>query len=465
MDKYITIKTNSNNEYIYDTDNNYLYSFNSLEEQDRIIEMIEKSPDNESKPSSFKKLTKQHITHGLANCSRITFEVTTKCNLNCSYCIYGDFYRYSNKSQKDTLDFNLVKRFILFMQKKWNSNLNQSFNTPIDLGFYGGEPLMNISLIEKTVEFSKSISLLQNYFSYSMTTNGLLLHKHLDFLIKNKFYLLISLDGDKYNNSYRLKHDGTNSHSKVIENIFLIKKKNPDYFDKYVSFNTVLHNRNSLDSIYDFFNTNFGKLPRISQMNSTGVLEDQKLEFKKTFQNITQSFNKSCKPIALENKFLNKLPHIENLSNFVFDDLKTEAVDHIDLMVKYKSLPKFQTGICIPLKSKIFITSDGKIMPCQNIEKTDLFGEVNETNVQINLDQILTKIEFQNKALNNQCNNCHYKFRCNACAFNFPQINDQIICNYRMNDIDMKSYLKQSIEQLESNPSLVKTFIKDISNG
>ena len=48
-------------------------------------------------------------------------------------------------------------------------------------------------------------------FSFSMTTNALLLHKYMDFLKDNDFYLLISLDGDKENNGYRVDKVNENS--------------------------------------------------------------------------------------------------------------------------------------------------------------------------------------------------------------------------------------------------------------
>lgn len=48
-------------------------------------------------------------------------------------------------------------------------------------------------------------------FQYNMTTNGVLLHKHIDYLVENGFRLLISLDGDKINHSYRINKKRSNS--------------------------------------------------------------------------------------------------------------------------------------------------------------------------------------------------------------------------------------------------------------
>ncbi len=79
-----------------------------------------------------------------------------------------------------------------------------------------------------------------------MTTNATLIHKHIDFLVDNKFNIMISLDGNEGNDSYRIiKKNNKNSFSKVIKNIDFIKDKYPDYFKNNISFNAVLHNQNS----------------------------------------------------------------------------------------------------------------------------------------------------------------------------------------------------------------------------
>ncbi len=61
-----------------------------------------------------------------------------------------------------------------------------------------------------------------------MTTNGVYLNRHLDFLAVNDFLLLISLDGNKSNNQYRVSRDNSASYDTVTKNIHLLKKKYPE---------------------------------------------------------------------------------------------------------------------------------------------------------------------------------------------------------------------------------------------
>jgi len=65
------------------------------------------------------------------------------------------------------------------------------------LNFYGGEPLLNFDLIEKTLSFLEDKNReLKKRGSYSLTTNGsLLTEKTIRFLNEHKFFVVLSFDG------------------------------------------------------------------------------------------------------------------------------------------------------------------------------------------------------------------------------------------------------------------------------
>lgn len=83
-----------------------------------------------------------------------------------------------------------------------------------------------------------------------MTTNAMLLDKYMDFLQEKEFRLLISLDGNEEGQGYRVDTRGNNSFPRVFHNIKLLQETYPEYFEKHVRFNAVLHNKNSVESIY-----------------------------------------------------------------------------------------------------------------------------------------------------------------------------------------------------------------------
>ena len=229
----------------------------------------------------------------LANMRQITFEVTDSCNLKCEYCGYGKFYEDYDKRENVNLDIDVAKKIIDYLVELWNSPLNSSHDSNIYISFYGGEPLMNMPFLKEIVKYTKNLNTKHNRFTYSMTTNALLLEKNMDFIVENKFNTLISLDGNKENTGYRVFHNGKPAYEQIIKNIMALKKKYPKYFKEKVNFNAVLHNKNSVSALYEYFKKNFGKTPSIGEMNDMGIKDSKKEEFWNTYKNYTESLFQS----------------------------------------------------------------------------------------------------------------------------------------------------------------------------
>ena len=103
-----------------------------------------------------------------------------------------------------------------------------------------------MKFIKNIITYIENAKIWGKEFVFSMTTNAMLLNKHIDYIVEKNFKLLISLDGAEKNHSYRIKHNGENSFKEVFRNVLELKKRYPDYFEQKVNFNAVLHNRNSV---------------------------------------------------------------------------------------------------------------------------------------------------------------------------------------------------------------------------
>ena len=79
----------------------------------------------------------------------ITFQVTEDCNLKCSYC-------YQTNKTHHKMNFETAKKFIDYIFKNKN-NPNFFYNEENTLGFIidfiGGEPFLEIDLIEQIVNY------------------------------------------------------------------------------------------------------------------------------------------------------------------------------------------------------------------------------------------------------------------------------------------------------------------------
>lgn len=152
----------------------------------------------------------------------ITFQVTEDCNMNCSYC-----YQHAKSSKRMTFETaKAVIDMILAADERTNKYLTSTKAQGVILSFIGGEPLLEIELIDQICDyFIKQCFYLQHpwatRYAINMTSNGLLyfdnrvqefLQKHL-----NKCYIAITVDGCKeLHDACRLDKDGNGTYDRAM---------------------------------------------------------------------------------------------------------------------------------------------------------------------------------------------------------------------------------------------------------
>ncbi|MFA6705070.1 MAG: radical SAM peptide maturase, partial [Bacteroidales bacterium] len=119
-------------------------------------------------------------------------------------CGYGELYNDYDERVGNDLSFEKAVAIIDYLSSYWQSSNNQSGRFNVYISFYGGEPLLNMCFVKKVIDYIEQINSYNRYFTFSMTTNAVLLDKYIDYLVEKDFNLLISLDGDKSNNQYRV---------------------------------------------------------------------------------------------------------------------------------------------------------------------------------------------------------------------------------------------------------------------
>ena len=285
------------NDNSQDTDDYYIRKARYFKKHG-LLDGIEKQYDGVITPAM--------VRDSLANLHQLVFEVTDACNLQCKYCGYRELYDDYDQRTTRMMKFEEAKKIIDYLIEIWNSSVQEFTNREIYFGFYGGEPLLNMKLIKEIISYVENCHIPHRSVCFSMTTNAMLLNHHMDYLAEKKVHLLISLDGNEWNNSYRITSKGKNSFERNIANVDALKEKHPEYFDRYVSFNAVLHNRNSVDEIFTFIKERYGKAPRISPLNDVGIRADKKEEFERMYKNATQSLHQSKNyELILDEMFMN----------------------------------------------------------------------------------------------------------------------------------------------------------------
>lgn len=410
-----------------------------------------------------KYITPEDVIFSLVNTPQITFEVTDACNLSCRYCGYRDLY--SDYDERKNIMLSEKKAFILldYMNNLWSSPQNISYNRRIYISFYGGEPLLNMGFIHKVVDYIKKLNCTTRLFSFSMTTNAMLLHKYMDFLVENEFNILISLDGNEENTGYRVDKKGESVFKHIITNVDLLKNKYPVFFEQHVNFNAVLHNKNSVESIYQFFKSKYNKMPKISELNTIGVQENKREEFEKTYKSSTESLNQAEHYTEIIKNMQLQLGTYQSLGTYIMQYSDFVYEDYNELLYGKQILRNRKpTGTCMPFGKKIYITVNGKILPCERIGHQFALGRIGEDKIEINAEEIAQKYNSYYAKLEKQCKKCYNKIICTQCIFNLPDIEKKPRCHGFMTKKEFEIYKNTQLRMLVDNPKEYFHIMEDI---
>jgi len=404
------------------------------------------------------------IESNLANLRQLLIEVTDDCNLACKYCGYGKLYGNYDERKGEKQNFENVKALIDYLAELWRSHKNLSFDNLVYIGFYGGEPLMNFPLIKQTIEYVESLKISGLVFQYNMTTNAVLLSKYMDYLAEKKFHLLISLDGSKEHNRYRVTKAGKESFDKVFLNALLLKEKYPDYFDTHVEFNAVLHNYNSVANIFQYIKNIFNKSPRIAELNTNGITDNKIDEFYSMFINKTDSLNQSlnCENLLIDD-MINTNPEILQLNSFIEAYSGNTYRTMPDLFFAANNQRDLPTNTCPPFYKKIFLTVQGKILPCEKIGQKFPLGYVKDGYVNVDINYIKDFYAKLYTDIVEQCKKCFLWKNCNNCIYFLPRDKKgKVTCPYFLGPQKISEYFSKYLSILENKPELYEQIVNEI---
>ncbi len=394
------------------------------------------------------KLSTEQIEVALANCDSIALEVTERCNLNCKYCTYSENFNWFERRTNKDMDYKNAIAFVDYFINKSETNLNQSYIKELEIGFYGGEPLMNFFLIKKIVRYVKGKELKKTRIVFGMTTNAILLDKYIDFLVENEFSLLISLDGNEKHNSYRVFHNNEPAFDFIKKNVLMLYNKFPDYFKRKVRFNSVFNNKSSISEIITFFKKTFDKIPIITEISTDGIIEEKKVEFLKIYGNYNESFAKERKCFSSEIK--------ENIDSPVSNTIRDFIESTGNSFDTYNSFEQESalmiTSTCLPFSFKNFLTVNGKILQCENIDHKYHIGEINDGIIKIDLERVSHKFNEYYAKMKSQCFNCYFQTSCNQCIFYLDIESEKPACGSFTKDYSQYSkYLSNQIQIIEDS--------------
>jgi len=296
---------------------------------------------------------------------QLILEVTTACNFRCTYCVYDSHDGTFRGHGREEMPWSVARAAIDdFMAYNSRSEM-------CAISFYGGEPLLNMPLIHRCVEYVGD-AYPQSKPSFSLTTNGFLLtDEAIDLLVSNHFNVSISIDGpEAVHDACRRTKDGQKTWQVVTENlrrfVQISKERNGDC---YVIVNAVGGLEADLGQVIDYF-------------SRTDYLPE---EFSLIFAS-DRAYASAIKPgcrlydsareasMNLDEQLIRGDVETDNCAFRVASSVLCKELVKFHkrhLLISSEGISRIVHSACIPGGRRLMVTVDGKYLPCERVERLE----------------------------------------------------------------------------------------------
>ncbi|KPJ72919.1 hypothetical protein AMJ52_04590 [candidate division TA06 bacterium DG_78] len=349
----------------------------------------------------------EQFLHYPTMAKQLILNLTEDCNLRCKYCIYSDNYTYSRKPSKNAMKLETGKRAIDYFFKLNEKAAIRNPGKKIAISFYGGEPLLCLSIMDKLIQYARENTPLR--INFVMTSNGMLLNDEVsDFIVKNNIFFAISLDGNKENHDRnRVTVTGRGSFDIVNKNIKRFFERHPDYLTQ-MGFICVYDWNTDLEAVERFFEENHWNVMFADPVAPGGQVDNYYDRFTKSER---ERFFKQ--EIHMLKRFKNDLENKKDpalFSKVYFAPRFIPLYLHMRAFDKRMNIIPF-TVTCLP-GTKINVRVDGTFDICERVNPTMPIGDVKNG---LDWHVIANLIRKYNNALGDKCLSCPITKICDVC--------------------------------------------------
>lgn len=336
----------------------------------------------------------------------LILQVTQQCNLRCSYCAYSGNY-YNREHSDKRMSFEVAKRSMDFYFEH-TGDMDE-----LAIAFYGGEPLLEFSLIQKCVEYAEE-KVKDKSLAFYITTNGTLLtDKVISFLVEHNFRLTISLDGKKEEHDINRRfRNGKGSFDLIIQNLQRIKDYNGGYFST-VRYNTVINPKADLKSVLEYFSQSQLFNPQLVNMNmlaDSGLKDDSLLATGESFW-----IPRRYEHMKVLLYMINKIKH-EDLHPLYIGQVMPIENFYKDLRNHYaEALAMHHGGPCVAGTRRLFVNTTGYFYPCERVSESVQEMQIGSVDQGFNYEKMREILNI-GRLTKEQCLECWNLRLCEMCV-------------------------------------------------
>ena len=372
------LTTTSGNEYWYNPHSNAIEEY-----------------DGQVYTQPFVRYLPASVTDALPDLEHFIIEVTRNCNLRCTYCCYSGKYPDHRVHANESMSDSEIESVLSFIEE------NRNKSSRLTISFYGGEPLLNMSFVQKAITHSKKLFPADT--EYTISTNGILLtEENIRFIVENGIVLYVTIDGSPtLHDKNRRSINNQPSFHTVHGNLERLRSHDIEYWFSKVHLLVTIESYSCLRSIAEYW------------------VEDEILKDVAPFSISLVVPNYSYGSAYIDDyttELLSLLSYYENHRNNMFCrtffEMFISAIENREI---YDMPDTIFPYVCLPHNFKCFIDVKGNTGICEKISDNFRFGNIHTG---FDYNKINAIIERHAAVRQSRCTCCWAYRLCQTCYHN-----------------------------------------------
>lgn len=395
-------RTSSGRCYVYDGRTNRIITLKKVPRRDTweqteaaILELLREKgflKDGPLEGIVWQKSFEEYLEAMNSGVPRLMLQITRRCNLNCSYCVYSGNYSHMLPHADADMPWQTLKESLDYFARRSRGCAK------VGVDFYGGEALLRLDLLDRAVQYAGEV-LTGRETEFHITSNGLLLNSRVrSWLAENPRVILTLTVNGPYHDEYRLTPDGHGSLEIILKNLEALRRENPAVWENQIRFLANIAHPSQLPPLKEFYTEKIGKPP-------VSITHIRSQHGNEVIREILDTGGGQDTLPRLQMQFCREEdPFLDAYFGSGLRALHTRPI--------FREEPEGIIGSCFPMVDRIFVHCDGRFGICESACDKVTLGDVENGPDIASLKKIYEGTE---RIFREKCSGCWAQRLCTVC--------------------------------------------------